>query len=403
MYFKLLQKEIGFRKIAAICLITITMLSVLFWIQIEQQHNYIESYRGRLVKNISSLPAAGKKTQDDAFTLGSKYELTQLNAGPIPYAQAYLKSLEKSKKPINERTSNAKQIVSRATGTSLSGPAFSQTELDNTIKELSWVLKRDITPFYPSRQLLDELTPTRYTGDPDKYDETAQVSGARFYTNGWYFVWYVVHQNIPQIFIILGVLLLGLTFANELNPAHRHILLLATNGIDSIHLWAERWILDIVVIVAAITFSTAIFLLGSLIVARGGSLQYPIVLWHINGKQSFMGLGTILTRGGWLLIMFTMLGESVQMFWSVITRNALLTTVLTLLTIGLGFFVQHVSWLPFTYFNVGETINGFTFYRMGRGSFEQAMLVVAIWSVAIAAVSLLLLYRNRKYAYDFEK
>ncbi|ERL66096.1 hypothetical protein L248_1188 [Schleiferilactobacillus shenzhenensis LY-73] len=278
---------------------------------------------------------------------------------------------------------------------------FSQTELTNSVQELTIVTEKRLIPFFPARQLRDELTPERYSGDPDQYASIARTAGARFYTNGWYFIGHMLRNNWLLPLILVIILFYGTAFASELNQAHRHLSLLTVNGVDPHRLWLSRFALGVLTTAAAVLVPVGLFLAGSLLFSPAGSLQYPILLWHIDGSETFITLAAFLGRGALLLFLVIMLGFAVDMLWSVLTRNALLAAVLTALTAGLGFFIQRTPWLPFPYLNVGAVSNGFALYRMGSGSFAQAVLVLTLWSIVLLAGALGLLQRNRRYGYDF--
>lgn len=225
--------------------------------------------------------------------------------------------------------------------------------------------------------------------------------GARFYTAGWYFIGRVVRENWLLIGILISILSYGALFSSELNRAHRRLQLLTTNGVNPLALWAIRFATVVLATILAVAVPVGLFLLGSLPFAPTGSLQYPILTWHLDGTQTFITLGKFLGQAAVLLPLVIIFGYAVTMFWSVLTRNALITALLTALTAGVSFFIQQINWLPFPYLNVGAVSNGFAFYRMGTGSFAQAVLVLTGWSIALLALSFGLLQRNRRYGYDF--
>lgn len=399
---RIVGSELRHRK--AVWLITVLALVILgglFAREHFMQYRYIQTYAERLQKGIVTQKKLDQKDGIDIFGKRYQYELDKLHAGPMAYAAAYLPSLTTALEPNDGGRPKINYIASRAIGVTGSGPIFGGHEWDNTIHELTIVTKQKLLPFYPARQLTDEMTAVHYGQDPDSYADNIEMSAARFYTAGWYFIGHAVRENWLLPVILLCVLSYGTLFANELNRNHRHLQLLTVNGVNPLALWAIRFALVVLTTVAAVVVPIGVFLLVSRPFAVGGSLRYPILIWHLDGTQTFTTLGNYLGRTAGLLLLVIILGYSVIMFWSVVTRNGLIAAVLTALTAGVGFFIQKIAWLPFSYLNVGAAGNGFTFYQMGHGTLTQAVIVLSGWSVGLLVITFGLLYRNRRYGYDF--
>lgn len=380
-------------------MILLAALGGLFAREHAAQQAYLLAYEQRISKGITSDKKLGGPT---IYGDRLQYERAQLHAGPTAYAKAYLASLDVYLHSAENGNGVGNIFGSLAVGGDpASMPSFSSTEITNTYDELTRVVKGGMVPFYPTRQLLDELTPERYGHDPDTYSQNVATTGARFYTNGWYFIGHALRNNWLLPFILIVILFCSTAFAGELNRAHPHLQMLTINGVSPVRLWLGRLAAGVLTTAATIVLPVSLFLAGSLLVSPAGSLQYPILRWHIDGSETFMTLAAFLGRGAVLLLLVIILGFAVTMFWSVLTRNALIAAVLTALTAGLGVFIQRISWLPFPYLNVGAVSNGFAFYQMGSGSFTQAVIVLILWSAVLLVGTLTLLHRNRRYAYDF--
>lgn len=397
---RIIGSELRHRKVVwLIAALMVIALGGLFGWEHYAQQQYVQAYAGRLEKAVTDY----KKMSDPVFGPRYQYELDQLRAGPLVYAKAYLAA---QKRTVYEDI-NGKPLIhvmtGQATGVSSDLPRslFGDATVANTVKELTLVTQKHLLPFYPARQLTDEMTKERYLGDPERFPRQLEMSGARFYTAGWYFVGHVIRENWLLIGVLLCILSFGTLFSTELNRAHRHLQLLTTNGVNPLALWAVRFAVVALATILAVAVPVGLFMLGSLPFAPTGSLQYPILTWHLDGTQTFITLGRFLGQAAVLLPLVIIFGYAVTMFWSVLTRNALITAVLTLLTAGISFFIQQISWLPFPYLNVGAVSNGFAFYRMGHGSFAQAILVLTGWSIALLVITFGLLQRNRRYGYDF--
>ena len=123
--------------------ITLAILFTLFFIEIQNQEKYVNSYRSQIEEKLKA-PAVKR---DSSLRAQIKYEYQALKSGPDEYNRKYLEALS-IRRNNNGTSSLGTRIKNAFTPISIDiTNMYTSGEYQNTINELNLVASNKLTPF----------------------------------------------------------------------------------------------------------------------------------------------------------------------------------------------------------------------------------------------------------------
>ncbi|HEY4600978.1 MAG TPA: ABC transporter permease subunit [Cerasibacillus sp.] len=262
------------------------------------------------------------------------------------------------------------------------------------IERNKWLYDHQIAPVLPLT-LFAWLTAYDVNFSDDLLEELVKKLAVVYSSTGYYFLYHLFSYLFSIIGIAVFILLFGQVVTREGYGSNGTLHLLWTQPIQRRHILISKFIailfVSVVIILCITLFS---FLLGT-IFDRMGEWNYPILIYGEEVTFSFMKLAPFLMKSLGLFFILLIFSYTLHFLFSLITKRALISVVLTISVIGLGSYFRESllsfpfsQYLPFHYVDIfsivtneyAVVVNDFRFtYLNGILSFVVSILIVVVF------------------------
>lgn len=368
--------------------IALAILFTLFFIEIQNQEKYVNSYRSQIEEKLKA-PAVKR---DSSLRAQIKYEYQALKSGPDAYNRKYLEALS-IRRNNNGTSSLGTRIKNAFTPISIDiTNMYTSGEYQNTINELNLVASNKLTPFFPARLLTNESTKLTFGGDDLTFKKYTMQFSTRFYTHGFYFLEHLFHELVFNVLsIIFGLVILGwwsqIGFKKSSGCGNDWLEML---NISQEKAYLGGFLLNILSYFVMTLVITAVFLLISAAFASLGSLEYPIFDWNGN----FMQLWQIVLTDISLLMINIFLFFSISSLLQTLISNALVQTLVSSIIVVLASLLPIRWWSPFASLHISMISDGFIFQN--GGSLLSVILITLSLGIMFLFSGLLVIKLQRR-------
>ncbi|EHN58521.1 ABC transporter permease [Oenococcus kitaharae] len=419
-----IRKLIRQKFFLLLALVISIFLLVGFVYQFYAQKQFLNFYRNEIDKQILAnkrdVHVDGNTRQ--IFNRMYQRELQDLK-NPAQYFKGYFRSIENNQGIIRQASVlpysantvgfDVNYFSNGTTNPSLGwldgSNSSDSIETQSTAKEMSIIKNKKLYFLYPSRLLSNETIFNNYISAPNtlglnyntqihNYQKSARLYLSRFYTYGWNYLYSILqNQFLPLIFYFSLILVFTYYLVSEFQNSLSGTWLL-TQKISKKKFFFVKYAISLISSMLLVVIPAGILIFITFCLGRSGSLNYPIFFWKNDplqagyyfktiGSSLLVALPIVLLTVAFLLSLVFLFGVWFQQIWA--------TAIFCSLILFSSMFINHWIYVPITYFNTSQAIDGYSYFQAGSGNQSLTMLILLTATTICLLIGYLIFNKKR--------